>query len=259
MAGTSVGNVNVTSNIMSFYAVLTVKVFITPIITCAKVIDSGPLTAPPLDSCLFMRLWTFQVSQLRRFSDSQRQALLDARQQVTTSTVLYLLGTTSSLPLYRNANDRMSGSSSLSAAEKAATNTSPRISYRDLMLNHGYFDSNILSHAYDGSGTDEDPFLIGWIDHDPRNPLRFRDRRKWLWTLLVALATMAVALTTSDYTAPAKEIKEALHVSQEVFELGLSVFVLGFAVGPLFWGPLSELYGRQIIFAGTVSAPVLPA
>ena len=153
----------------------------------------------------------------------------------------------------------MSGSSSPSTAEKATTNTSPRISYRDLMLNHGYFDSNISCHAYDGSGTDEDPFLIGWIEHDPRNPLLFRDRRKWLWTLLVALATMAVALTTSAYTAPAKEIKEALHVSQEVFELGLSLFVLGFAVGPLFWGPLSELYGRQIIFVGTVSAPALSA
>jgi multidrug resistance protein len=29
---------------------------------------------------------------------------------------------------------------------------------------------------------------------------------------------------------------------------GISLFVLGFAVGPLLWAPLSELYGRQVIF-----------
>ena len=30
--------------------------------------------------------------------------------------------------------------------------------------------------------------------------------------------------------------------------LGISLFVLGFALGPLIWAPLSELYGRQVIF-----------
>jgi multidrug resistance protein len=43
-------------------------------------------------------------------------------------------------------------------------------------------------------------------------------------------------------------------VSQEVVTLGLSFFVLGFAVGPLFWAPLSELYGRQLLFIGTFAA-----
>jgi MFS family permease len=32
---------------------------------------------------------------------------------------------------------------------------------------------------------------------------------------------------------------------------GISLFVLGFALGPIFWAPLSELYGRQILFVGT--------
>lgn len=33
--------------------------------------------------------------------------------------------------------------------------------------------------------------------------------------------------------------------------LGVSLFVLGFAIGPLFWAPLSELYGRQALFIVT--------
>lgn len=33
-----------------------------------------------------------------------------------------------------------------------------------------------------------------------------------------------------------------------------SLFVLGFAIGPLLWAPLSELYGRQILFFVTYAA-----
>ena len=137
-------------------------------------------------------------------------------------------------------------------AAKEHTLKSPAISYRDLMTNHGYIDRKISNHPYSGSGTEEDPYLVGWLNNDARNPLLFTDRTKWLWTLLVALATMAVALTTSAYTAPAKEIQGEFQINQTVFASGLSVFVLGFAVGPIFWGPLSELFGRQIIFVGTV-------
>ena len=39
--------------------------------------------------------------------------------------------------------------------------------------------------------------------------------------------------------------------SSEVLILGLTVYVLGFAIGPLLWAPLSELYGRRIIFITT--------
>lgn len=42
--------------------------------------------------------------------------------------------------------------------------------------------------------------------------------------------------------------------SQIVFALGISLFVLGFALGPLLWAPLSEIFGRQIIFLITYAA-----
>jgi multidrug resistance protein len=43
-------------------------------------------------------------------------------------------------------------------------------------------------------------------------------------------------------------------MSQEVVTLGLSVFVLGFALGPLIFAPLSELYGRQVLYFATFGA-----
>ncbi|KAJ5042451.1 uncharacterized protein L3040_004999 [Drepanopeziza brunnea f. sp. 'multigermtubi'] len=40
-------------------------------------------------------------------------------------------------------------------------------------------------------------------------------------------------------------------VSQEVMILGVSLYVAGFPCGPLWWGPLSEVYGRtQPLFLG---------
>lgn len=141
-------------------------------------------------------------------------------------------------------------STSIVEAEEKVSATIPR---SRLMLDHGTLDPHTLEHRFPGSGTEQDPYIVGWTAHDPRNPLLFKDRTKWLWTLLVALANMAVALATSAYTAPSKELIRDFGISQEVFELGLSLFVLGFAGGPLFWAPLSELYGRQIVFVGTVS------
>ncbi|KAL8737754.1 MAG: hypothetical protein Q9181_001382 [Wetmoreana brouardii] len=137
------------------------------------------------------------------------------------------------------------------ASVEAAEKSSMTIPHTHLMLHHGVIDAQTAKHKFPGSGTQEDPYIVGWVENDPRNPLHFNDARKWLWSLLMALATMAVALTTSAYTAPAKELKADFSVSQEVFELGLSLFVLGFAVGPIFWAPLSEIYGRQIVFVGT--------
>ncbi len=72
--------------------------------------------------------------------------------------------------------------------------------------------------------------------------------KKWTITLLVAFATLAVAFVSSAYTGGIEQIISEFGASQEIVTLGVALFVLGFAIGPLFWAPLSELYGRQILF-----------
>lgn len=49
--------------------------------------------------------------------------------------------------------------------------------------------------------------------------------------------------------APAlRSISADFHITDEVIsQLTLSVFILAYAVGPLFLGPLSEIYGRVIV------------
>lgn len=43
-------------------------------------------------------------------------------------------------------------------------------------------------------------------------------------------------------------IAAEFHVAKEVSILGISMFVLGLGLGPLVVGPLSELYGRIIVY-----------
>ncbi|KAJ4287154.1 hypothetical protein N0V90_012552 [Kalmusia sp. IMI 367209] len=60
-----------------------------------------------------------------------------------------------------------------------------------------------------------------------------------------------VTMTSAAYSGSAMEIIAEFDCSQEVYALGLSLYVLGFAVGPPLWAPLSELYGRTIWYMTT--------
>ena len=82
----------------------------------------------------------------------------------------------------------------------------------------------------------------------------FSPLKKWSLTVLVGLATLAVSFNSSAYSGGAREVIREFGCSTEIFTLGISLFVLGFAIGPLIWGPFSELYGRQILFIGTYGA-----
>ena len=56
--------------------------------------------------------------------------------------------------------------------------------------------------------------------------MRFPMWKKWLITVLVAFATLAVASVSSAYTGGVDQIISGLHTSDEVVVLGISLFVL---------------------------------
>lgn len=112
----------------------------------------------------------------------------------------------------------------------------------------------VLHHVYAGRGTLQDPYVVEFIPNDPRDPMGFSMWKKWAITLLVALVTLAVAFTSSAYTGGIEQIITEFGTSQEVAILGVSLFVLGFAIGPLLWAPLSEMYGRQLLLFITYGA-----
>ncbi|RAL08498.1 MFS transporter [Aspergillus homomorphus CBS 101889] len=123
-----------------------------------------------------------------------------------------------------------------------------RIPHWRMLVDQGAINEEILAFEYPGSGTETDPFVVSWIPNDCRNPLLFSTARKISITLIVAFSTLTVSLTSSTYSGSITQIVDDLHVSTEVATIGLALFVLGFAVGPIVWAPVSEVFGRQTPF-----------
>lgn len=138
--------------------------------------------------------------------------------------------------------------------EKNTAGESPKVDkipYWRIVYDQAGITDSVRNHPYPGAGTQEDPYVVNWIPNDPRNPFNWSETKKWSITLTVALSTLAVALVSSAYTGGIREIMMKFSISQEVATLGVSLFVLGFAIGPLLWAPLSEVFGRQILFIVT--------
>ncbi|KAI9735398.1 MAG: hypothetical protein M1818_006404 [Claussenomyces sp. TS43310] len=86
---------------------------------------------------------------------------------------------------------------------------------------------------------------------DPGNPQNWSTLRRGCITVMLGLMTLCVTFASSVFSTATVATAELFDVSEEVMILGTSLFVIGFAVGPLIWGPMSEVFGRKIpLFSG---------
>lgn len=99
---------------------------------------------------------------------------------------------------------------------------------------------------------EKNPNLVDWDGpDDPENPQNFSTLRKWIITVTVSSMTMWITFASSVFSTATRVTAKEFNVSTEVMVLGTSLTVFGFALGPLFWAPLSELYGRRLpLFSG---------
>lgn len=123
--------------------------------------------------------------------------------------------------------------------------------YWRLVVQHCPITPKVKDWPYEGSGTPEDPFLIDWIDGDPRNPMNLPTWIKWVLVGTVSISTLAVSFVSSAYVGGIDQIKENFHIDDLVASLGIALYVLGFALGPILWAPFSEVYGRQLVLFAT--------
>ncbi|VVT58596.1 uncharacterized protein SAPINGB_P006288 [Magnusiomyces paraingens] len=96
---------------------------------------------------------------------------------------------------------------------------------------------------------DIDPELVTWEgDDDPENPRNWPKKKKWVTTIIVAVYTFISPLASSIIAPAVTNMSENLHVTKDIEKsLTVSIFVLAWAICPLFVAPLSEVFGRRVV------------
>ncbi|KAF2402378.1 MFS general substrate transporter [Trichodelitschia bisporula] len=107
------------------------------------------------------------------------------------------------------------------------------------------------------TGRIENYDLVTFKIGDPENPKNWPKWRKWWCTMVVAVTCFVVALNSSVITADIGSMAKEFGVSEEVGLLSITFFVIGFGVGPMVFSPLSEIFGRQVIYASTLGIAVI--
>ncbi|KUJ10234.1 MFS multidrug transporter-like protein [Mollisia scopiformis] len=100
--------------------------------------------------------------------------------------------------------------------------------------------------------SDLDNGIVGWESQDdPDMPLNFPESRKWFLIALLASITFISPLASSMFAPAVSFMDITFHNSSPLLSsLSVSIFVLGYVVGPLILAPLSEIYGRRYVLTG---------
>lgn len=88
--------------------------------------------------------------------------------------------------------------------------------------------------------------LVQWDgDDDPENPQNWSTGFKAWVTLQLGLLAFGASLASSIIAPANKTIADYVGVSEELVVLNVSLYIIGFAFGPLIWAPSSEVWGRR--------------
>ncbi|KAK0620067.1 major facilitator superfamily domain-containing protein [Immersiella caudata] len=86
-------------------------------------------------------------------------------------------------------------------------------------------------------------------DTDSRNPLNWPAKKKWANVAVISAMSFLAPLVSTMLAPAVQLVMKDFETSSSAFAtFCISIFVLGFASGPLLLAPLSELYGRVIVY-----------
>jgi MFS family permease len=116
------------------------------------------------------------------------------------------------------------------------------------VLDHpGLLSTSPSMHTPASKYSSQNPLLE--YDEDPANwPLT----KKWPLSIIVIMMSTTLALFSGMHAAAISAIAHYYQCPELTVTAGISVFLLGFASGPLLFAPLSEMLGRIPIFRITL-------
>ncbi|KAF7190142.1 putative transporter C36.02c [Pseudocercospora fuligena] len=99
---------------------------------------------------------------------------------------------------------------------------------------------------------EREEYVVEFDGHDdPRHAMNWPTKKKMIITAILIFDSLAATFASSIFSPAAMYVEREFHKGREVVTLATSLFVLGYAVGPIVFAPMSELYGRRlpIVFA----------
>ncbi|KAK3995185.1 major facilitator superfamily domain-containing protein [Cladorrhinum sp. PSN332] len=110
---------------------------------------------------------------------------------------------------------------------------------------NGDDESRPLLHSHDNNQSDL--VDLSSFDH-PLHPVNTPRWRKWASSILLGAMTFVGAFASAAFNAAIPGTAEEFHTTPETMAWSTSLFVFGFATGPIIFGPASEVYGRKAPF-----------
>lgn len=95
---------------------------------------------------------------------------------------------------------------------------------------------------------DPDIEFVTFVTGDKENPHNWSTWIRWFYTVILSALVVCAAYGSACITGGLGTVTKKYHVGLEVAILTCSLMVIGFALGPLIWSPVSDLYGRRVAY-----------
>ncbi|PSN61323.1 MFS general substrate transporter [Corynespora cassiicola Philippines] len=90
--------------------------------------------------------------------------------------------------------------------------------------------------------------VVAFAPDDPEDPRNWSTMHKWLMVAAIMPIDFSVSWGASGFSPAAGNFAKDLGISPQVATLGLSMYILGLAFGPMTLAPLSEYFGRRPVY-----------
>ncbi|KAI9715354.1 MAG: hypothetical protein M1812_005999 [Candelaria pacifica] len=110
------------------------------------------------------------------------------------------------------------------------------------------------------STTHDGTILVDWYNtDDPANPQNWSQKKKAFVALQIDLYTFAVYAGSAIYVSSELAVMQRFGIGDFKAALGLSMYVLGYGLGPLLFSPMSELpaFGRNVPYVATFAIYII--
>ncbi|RYC60900.1 hypothetical protein CHU98_g5316 [Xylaria longipes] len=111
-------------------------------------------------------------------------------------------------------------------------------------------NEDIEAYKASNEKSSPDDNIVDWDGpDDPENPLRWSKTKKNAHIIIVSIFALIANLAATMFAPGAGQLARDFHITDSIIEtFTVNIYLLAFAVGPVFLAPLSEIYGRLIIY-----------